>query len=190
MANTGISIPSRHPELSAELKLIPRWSVALAALAFVGVQYLWWVVIPAVPPPSGPPGGHPLLFRAHLERPGCSLHADDRLRQPGCATPHDERADLDAGLLRHARQVLEPCSTSCCASPSSPLARPAAPGSRATTTSAPSAPAKSPRPAATAIAAPDPRISSAFTAAMTSQRTACPRASATPSPDAFACSAL
>ncbi|WP_044934753.1 zinc ribbon domain-containing protein [Pseudacidobacterium ailaaui] len=31
---------------SSELKLIPRWSVAAAILAFVGMEYLFWVVFP------------------------------------------------------------------------------------------------------------------------------------------------
>ena len=46
-----------RPQLGAELRLIPRWSVMLAALAFVGVEYLWWVVVPEhrhhPPPPLG-----------------------------------------------------------------------------------------------------------------------------------------
>ena len=50
------------PKLSSELKLIPRWSVALAALAFVGVQYLWWVVIPAYRHHPGPPAGIRFYF--------------------------------------------------------------------------------------------------------------------------------
>jgi len=33
--------------LSTELRLVPRWSVAAAALAFVGVLYLFWVIVPA-----------------------------------------------------------------------------------------------------------------------------------------------
>ncbi len=32
--------------VSEELKLIPRWSVALAAVAFVGMQYLFYYVFP------------------------------------------------------------------------------------------------------------------------------------------------
>lgn len=32
--------------LSSEVKLIPRWSIALSVLAFVAMQYLFWVVIP------------------------------------------------------------------------------------------------------------------------------------------------
>lgn len=42
---------------SSELKLIPRWSVAAAILAFVVMQYLFWVVFPQghrhPPPPVG-----------------------------------------------------------------------------------------------------------------------------------------
>ena len=35
------------PTLASELRLIPRWSFAAAAAAFVGVLYLFWVVVPA-----------------------------------------------------------------------------------------------------------------------------------------------
>ena len=42
---------------SDEVKLIPRWSVALAVLAFVGMQYIFWVMLPVHrhhdPPPFG-----------------------------------------------------------------------------------------------------------------------------------------
>ena len=42
---------------SSEVKLIPRWSVAAAVLAFVFMQYLFWVVFPQgrhhPPPPIG-----------------------------------------------------------------------------------------------------------------------------------------
>jgi hypothetical protein len=61
MANPGTS-SEEAPRLSAELKLIPRWSVALAALAFVSVQYLWWVVIPAYRHHPGPPVGIRFYF--------------------------------------------------------------------------------------------------------------------------------
>jgi len=61
MANTGTS-SEQTPRLSADLKLIPRWSVALAALAFVSVQYLWWVVIPAYRHHPGPPVGIRFYF--------------------------------------------------------------------------------------------------------------------------------
>jgi hypothetical protein len=40
-----------------DLNLIPRWSIALAAIAFVGMQYVWWVVIPAQRHHPGPPIG-------------------------------------------------------------------------------------------------------------------------------------
>jgi hypothetical protein len=51
-----------QPRFSSELKLIPRWSVALAVLAFVAVQYLWWVVIPAHRHHPGLPNGIRLYF--------------------------------------------------------------------------------------------------------------------------------
>jgi hypothetical protein len=46
----------------SELSLIPRWSVALAVLAFVGVQYLFWLVLPAHRHHPGPPAGVRLYF--------------------------------------------------------------------------------------------------------------------------------
>jgi len=61
MANT-VTSSEQTPRLSADLKLIPRWSVALAALAFVSVQYLWWVVIPAYRHHPGPPVGIRFYF--------------------------------------------------------------------------------------------------------------------------------
>ncbi len=33
--------------ITEEVKLIPRWSIAVAALAFVFMQYLYWVILPA-----------------------------------------------------------------------------------------------------------------------------------------------
>lgn len=43
--------------LHEDVRLIPRWSVVLAAAAFVGMQYVWWVIMPQTrhhpPPPIG-----------------------------------------------------------------------------------------------------------------------------------------
>jgi hypothetical protein len=47
---------------SGELKLIPRWSVAAAILAFVVMQYLFWVVFPHERHHPGPPIGLRLYF--------------------------------------------------------------------------------------------------------------------------------
>src|SRR6202453_5036576 len=33
--------------ITEEVKLIPRWSIAADALAFVFMQYLYWVILPA-----------------------------------------------------------------------------------------------------------------------------------------------
>ena len=48
--------------LSSELSLVPRWSMMLAVLAFVGVQYLFWMVIPSHRHHPGPPTGMRLYF--------------------------------------------------------------------------------------------------------------------------------
>lgn len=53
---------SRANAFSAELKLIPRWSVFLAAAAFVAMQYLHWVVLPAIRHHPGPPMGLRIYF--------------------------------------------------------------------------------------------------------------------------------
>src|SRR5271169_7022861 len=47
---------------SSELQLIPRWSVAAALLAFVVMQYLFWVVFPHERHHPGPPIGLRLYF--------------------------------------------------------------------------------------------------------------------------------
>ena len=45
-----------------EMRLIPRWSVALAVLAFVCVQYFFWMVLPANRHHPAPPLGFRLYF--------------------------------------------------------------------------------------------------------------------------------
>ena len=50
------------PRFSSELKLVPLWSVVLAAAAFVSVQYLYWIVLPAYRHHLGPPVGLRLYF--------------------------------------------------------------------------------------------------------------------------------
>jgi hypothetical protein len=51
------SVPPGGTTFSEEMKLIPRWSVAAAAFAFVAMQYIFWVVMPEHrhhdPPPFG-----------------------------------------------------------------------------------------------------------------------------------------
>jgi Double zinc ribbon len=53
---------NQTPKFSSELKLIPLWSVVLAAAAFVGVQYLYWIVLPAHRHHPGPPVGMRVYF--------------------------------------------------------------------------------------------------------------------------------
>ncbi len=48
--------------VSEEFKLIPQWSIALSALAFVGMQYLYWVVLPPHRHHPGPPLGLRFYF--------------------------------------------------------------------------------------------------------------------------------
>lgn len=46
-SNTQLRDADATSALSEEVKLIPRWSVVLAVLAFVFMQYLLWVLIPS-----------------------------------------------------------------------------------------------------------------------------------------------
>ena len=48
--------------ISEELKLIPRWSVAAAAAAFVGMQYIFWFLLPEHRHHPGPPIGLRIYF--------------------------------------------------------------------------------------------------------------------------------
>jgi hypothetical protein len=43
----GLRTSDTSMTFTEEMKLVPRWSVALAVAAFVGMQYIFWVVIPA-----------------------------------------------------------------------------------------------------------------------------------------------
>ena len=61
MANRDLK-SGEAPKLSSELKLIPRWSVLLAVLAFAGVEYLFWIVIPQHRHHPGPPVGMRIYF--------------------------------------------------------------------------------------------------------------------------------
>jgi hypothetical protein len=45
-----------------ELRLIPRWSIAAAIFAFVVMQYIFWVILPAQRHHPGPPIGLRLYF--------------------------------------------------------------------------------------------------------------------------------
>ncbi len=50
------------PSLSSELRLIPRWSFAAAALAFVGIFYVFWVIVPRSHPHHQLPSGLRVYF--------------------------------------------------------------------------------------------------------------------------------
>ena len=47
---------------SDELRLIPRWSVALAVLAFALMEYIFWIVLPPLRHHTPPPVGLRLYF--------------------------------------------------------------------------------------------------------------------------------
>ena len=84
--------------VSEELTLIPRWSIVLAFVAFVGIQYLLLRVAyrTTIAPfqctsISALPGGA-----------GCGLHADDRLYQRGRAAPQHGQMAVDLAVYRFA----------------------------------------------------------------------------------------
>jgi hypothetical protein len=55
--------PETEPRFSDELRLIPRWAIAGAFIAFVLTQYYFWVVIPAH---RHHPSGVPIPLRTYL----------------------------------------------------------------------------------------------------------------------------
>ena len=63
MTNNATQQQTFTSGLSAELRLIPLWSVALAIAAFTLVEYLMWVVVPAH---RHHPPNLPLAFRLYI----------------------------------------------------------------------------------------------------------------------------
>jgi hypothetical protein len=55
-------VTSAKTSVSEEFKLIPRWAVALAMLAFIGMEYLYWVILPHYRHHPGPPLGLKIYF--------------------------------------------------------------------------------------------------------------------------------
>jgi len=53
---------SEESRFGEDMQLIPRWSICLAVLAFVGMEYLQWVVFPAQQHHPGPPFGVKFFF--------------------------------------------------------------------------------------------------------------------------------
>ena len=62
MSPSRTQSPDKHLSLNDELRMIPQWSVGLAVLSFLAVQYLFWVVIPAHRHHPGPPAGFHAYF--------------------------------------------------------------------------------------------------------------------------------
>jgi hypothetical protein len=54
--------PEDGTSFADEMRLIPRWSVAIAVLAFVEVQYFFWVVMPEHRNHPAPPIGFRIYF--------------------------------------------------------------------------------------------------------------------------------
>ena len=89
----------REPQsiaVNEDERLIPIWSIVVAAAAFVLVEYYFWLVLP-----EGR-NHQPHLFQSFLGIAGCALFSDGGLCEQGCAAAGDEFAVLDCDLLRDA----------------------------------------------------------------------------------------
>ena len=163
--------------MNEDERMIPIWSIIAASLAFVLVEYYFWIIAPAQRHHAPPPLGLRIYFNLSWGVVASLYIPHGRLHQQGRAAPRHEHAFLDVYLFRDARRTSAPCFTSCCASPRFPAALLAEPMCRATSTSVPSATTSLRPTAATASAPCAPPISSARAAAMnwppTTRRRAC-----------------
>ena len=92
----------RDPEsiaVNEDERMIPVWSIIVASVAFVLVEYYFWMVAPEQRHHAP---RLPHLLQPFLGRVDCALFPDAGLHQQGLAAPGNERAILDADLLRHA----------------------------------------------------------------------------------------
>ncbi len=87
--------------ITEEERLIPVWSIVLACLAFVLIEYYFWIVAPEQRHHTPPPRPAHLLQRLLGSR-RLSLLPHGRLHQQRRAAPRHEHAFLDGHLLRHA----------------------------------------------------------------------------------------
>ena len=85
--------------------MIPVWSIIVASLAFVLVEYYFWVVAPEQRhhPSAAARPAH--LLQSLLGSRGRALLPDGRLHQQRRAAPRHEHAFLDVHLLRHAAGI-------------------------------------------------------------------------------------
>ncbi len=94
----------RDPQLIAaneDERLIPAWSIAVAAAAFVLVEYYFWLILPTQQHHAVPLGfSH--LFQSLVGSPRRSLFPHGGLRQQRRPAPRNEHAVLDCDLLCHA----------------------------------------------------------------------------------------
>ena len=91
----------REPELinpNEETRLVPLWSIAIAAAVFVLVEYYFWLVFPKTQHHI-PPLGLQNLHEPVVGLAGVALLSDGGIREQGCAAAGDECAILDADLL-------------------------------------------------------------------------------------------
>ena len=87
----------RDPQLinaDEDTRMIPLWSMAMAAAVFVLVEYYFWLVFPPNAAPCAAPGtSH--LSEYLLGIGGRSLFSDGGFRKQGCAPKGDEFTVLD-----------------------------------------------------------------------------------------------
>ncbi len=174
--------------ITEEVKLIPRWSIAAASLAFVFMQYLYWVILPAYRQSLHMrPVAAPLGVRFYFALSWSTLAALYVLMvgyvSRDAPRRSHEHTPVGRDLPGFARAASDRCFTFCFASPWLHAAPRVAPASTPSSISALSAPTRSPRLAAIATAACASLTSTASTAATAWLRITCPPASVPSSPD-------
>ena len=91
----------REPELinpNEDTRLVPVWSIVVAAAVFVLVEYYFWLVFPQTQH-HVPPLGLRDIHEPFVGAAGVALLPDGGVREQGCAAAGDEFAVLDADLL-------------------------------------------------------------------------------------------
>ena len=94
----------RDPQLinaDEDTRMIPLWSMAMAAAVFVLVEYYFWLVFPQTQH-HVPPAGASHLSESLLGIGSRALFSDGGICKQGCAATRDEFPVLDADLLRDA----------------------------------------------------------------------------------------
>ena len=100
--------------VNEEERMIPVWSIIAASLAFVLVEYYFWIIAPSQHHHRAAGAGSAHLLQSLVGRGGLALLPDGGLHQQRCAAARDEHAVLDVHLLRdagrHRRRALLPAA--------------------------------------------------------------------------------